>query len=148
VDVIVSDHHHPGTDLPPAVAVIDPKQTGDTYPEKFLAGVGLAYKLAQAYLESYPQEGVNADDWLDLVAIGTVADLAPLRGENRMLVKKGLEQIRQSPRQGVFPPAQAEGIFIVWHNCLYFNGICPHWEITRILMQHQNDENATLTHRL
>ena len=110
MDVIVSDHHHPGEVLPPAVAVIDPKQSGDSYPEKELAGVGLAYKLAQAYLEKYPHDGVDADDWLDLVAIGTVADLAPLRGENRMLVKKGLEKIRSVPRQGIFSLAQAAGI--------------------------------------
>jgi len=110
VDVIVSDHHNPGSELPPAVAVIDPKQEGDFYPEKFLAGVGLAYKLAQAYLERYPHEGVNADDWLDLVAIGTVADLAPLRGENRMLVKQGLVKIQTVPRQGVFSLAQVSGI--------------------------------------
>ena len=110
MDVIISDHHHPGEVLPPAVAVIDPKQPGDPYPEKELAGVGLAYKLAKAYLEKYPQEGVDADDWLDLVAIGTVVDLAPLRGENRVLVKKGLEQIRSAPRQGIFSLAQAAGI--------------------------------------
>ncbi|MDY6845709.1 MAG: DHH family phosphoesterase, partial [Chloroflexota bacterium] len=110
VDVIVSDHHHPGAALPPAVAVIDPKQAGDFYPEKDLAGVGLAYKLAQAYLEKYPQEGVSAESWLDLVAIGTVADLAPLRGENRMLVKKGLEQMQRIPRQGVYSLAQVAGI--------------------------------------
>ena len=110
MDVIVSDHHHPGEVLPPAVAVIDPKQTGDSYPEKELAGVGLAYKLAQAYLEKFPQDGVDADDWLDLVAIGTVADLAPLRGENRMVVKKGLEKIRSAPRQGIYSLAQAAGI--------------------------------------
>ena len=110
VDVIVSDHHHPGEVFPPAVAVIDPKQAGDPYPEKELAGVGLAYKMSQAYLNKYPQDGVDADDWLDLVAIGTVADLAPLRGENRMLVKRGLEQIRRSPRQGVYSLAQVAGI--------------------------------------
>ena len=69
--------------------MIDPKQEGDAYPEKYLAGVGLAYKLAQAYLSRYPQDGVDADDWLDLVAIGTVVDLAPLKGENRLLVKAG-----------------------------------------------------------
>ncbi|HEY9122282.1 MAG TPA: DHH family phosphoesterase, partial [Brevefilum sp.] len=61
VDVVVTDHHNPGSELPPAVAVIDPKQEGDFYPEKYLAGVGLAYKLVQAYLERYPQEGVDAD---------------------------------------------------------------------------------------
>jgi single-stranded-DNA-specific exonuclease len=110
VDVVVSDHHNPGSELPPAVAVIDPKQEGDFYSEKLLAGVGLAYKLAQAYLERYPKEGVDADDWLDLVAIGTVADLAPLRGENRMLVKKGLAKIQTAPRQGVYSLAQVAGI--------------------------------------
>jgi single-stranded-DNA-specific exonuclease len=104
--VIVSDHHTPGKILPPAFAIIDPKQEGDPYPEKTLAGVGLAYKLVQAYLTTYPQEGISADDWLDLVAIGTVADLAPLKGENRMLVKAGLEKIRRQPRQGVYSLAQ------------------------------------------
>lgn len=110
MDVIVSDHHTPGPELPPAVAVIDPKQAGDPYPEKNLAGVGLAYKLAQAYLERYPEEGVWADDWLDLVAIGTVVDLAPLRGENRLLVRAGLEKLRREPRQGIFSLAQVAGV--------------------------------------
>lgn len=115
MDVIVSDHHHPGPELPHAVAVIDPKQEGDAYPEKYLAGVGLTYKLAQAYLSRYPHEGVNADDWLDLVAIGTVVDLAPLRGENRLLVRAGLEQLRGKPRQGIYSLAQVAGIDL--HKC-------------------------------
>ncbi len=108
--VIVSDHHHPGDALPPALAVIDPKQDGDSYPEKNLAGVGLAYKLAAAYLSVHPQEGVDASDWLDLVAIGTVADLMPLMGENRTLVRAGLETIRRHPRQGLFSLAQVAGL--------------------------------------
>ena len=106
MDVIVSDHHHPGTELPPAVAVIDPKQADDFYPEKYLAGVGLAYKLAQAYLAKYPVEGMDADGWVDLVALGTVVDLAPLKGENRMLVRQGLAKIRKKPRQGLYSLAQ------------------------------------------
>ena len=110
MDVIVSDHHTPGPAMPSAVAVIDPKQPGDPYPEKNLAGVGLAYKLAQAYLTKYPEEGVWADDWLDLVAIGTVVDLAPLRGENRLLVRAGLEKLRHEPRQGIFSLAQVAGV--------------------------------------
>jgi single-stranded-DNA-specific exonuclease len=110
MDMIICDHHHPGAEVPPAVAVIDPKQEGDPYPEKYLAGVGLAYKLVQAYLAKYPQEGVSADDWLDLVAIGTVVDLAPLKGENRMLVMAGLEKIRHEPRQGIFSLAQVARI--------------------------------------
>jgi single-stranded-DNA-specific exonuclease len=108
--MIITDHHQPGPVLPPAVAVIDPKQDGDPYPEKFLAGVGLAYKLAQAYLATYPQEGVDAQDWLDLVAIGTVADMAPLKGENRLLVRAGLKKIRHQTRQGIFSLAQVARI--------------------------------------
>ena len=110
LDVIVTDHHHVSGELPPAAAVIDPRKAGDPYPEKFLAGVGLAYKLAQAYLTQHPLEGVCADDWLDLVAIGTVVDLAPLRGENRTLVKTGLARLRQTDRQGLFSLAQVAGV--------------------------------------
>lgn len=75
--VIITDHHLPGDILPEALAVVNPHQEGDVYPYKYLAGVGLAYKLAQAYLQVFPVEGVSADDWLDLVALGTVADVAP-----------------------------------------------------------------------
>ncbi|MBG0771694.1 MAG: single-stranded-DNA-specific exonuclease RecJ, partial [Anaerolineaceae bacterium] len=112
MDVIVSDHHHPGAELPPAVAVIDPKQADDIYPEKYLAGVGLAYKLAQAYLAKYPVEGLDAENWVDLVALGTVVDLAPLKGENRMLVRQGLAKIRKSPRQGLYSLAQVARVDI------------------------------------
>ena len=112
MDVIVSDHHHPGAQLPPAVAVIDPKQGDDLYPEKYLAGVGLAYKLAQAYLGKYPVSGVDAEGWVDLVALGTVVDLAPLKGENRMLVRKGLAKIRKAPRQGLYSLAQVARVDI------------------------------------
>jgi single-stranded-DNA-specific exonuclease len=108
--VIVSDHHHPGETLPPALAVIDPKQEGDPYPEKNLAGVGLAYKFVEAYLAAHPQDDLAAADWLDLVAIGTVADLMPLQGENRKLVRAGLERIRRYPRQGIFSLAQVAGL--------------------------------------
>ncbi len=108
--MIITDHHQPGKDLPMAVAVINPKQPGDTYPEKNLAGVGLAFKFAQAYLETYPKKGVDPEEWLDLVAIGTVADLAPLVGENRVLVKAGLERIRRAPRQGLFALGQVAGL--------------------------------------
>lgn len=108
--VIIIDHHQPGLQLPDATAMINPKQPGDIYPDKDLAGVGLAYKLVQAYLAAHPAEGIEADHWLDLVAIGTVADLAPLHGENRMLVKAGLARINRQPRQGLYSLAQAAGI--------------------------------------
>jgi len=110
MDLIITDHHAPGADLPLAAAVINPKQPGDAYPDKRLAGVGLAYKLAQAYLETYPQPGVDPAEWLDLVAIGTVADLALLTGENRQLVKGGIDRIRRQNRLGLQALAGVAGI--------------------------------------
>lgn len=101
LDLIISDHHHPKDELPRAYAVICPKQEGDDYPDKDLAGVGLAFKIAQALLEKHPVEGVRAEDWLDLVAVGTVADLVPLKDENRAMVRAGLLQLRTRPRQGL-----------------------------------------------
>ncbi|MEP6895843.1 MAG: single-stranded-DNA-specific exonuclease RecJ [Chloroflexota bacterium] len=104
LDLIVSDHHHPdGLNLPPALAVINPKQHGDIYPDKDMAGVGIAYKIIEA-LVSVQQSATSLklEDLLDLVALGTVADLAPLVGENRVLVRKGLRQIRETKRQGLF----------------------------------------------
>jgi single-stranded-DNA-specific exonuclease len=104
LDLIISDHHHPdGDSLPPALAVINPKQPGDLYPDKDLAGVGIAYKIVEALFGMQPStNGLLLDQLLDLVALGTVADLAPLVGENRMLVRRGLRQLRETKRQGLF----------------------------------------------
>jgi single-stranded-DNA-specific exonuclease len=104
LDLIISDHHHPdGENLPPALAVINPKQHGDPYPDKDLAGVGIAYKIIEALVQVQPlTNGLQLNELLDLVALGTVADLAPLVGENRVLVRKGLRQIRETKRQGLF----------------------------------------------
>jgi single-stranded-DNA-specific exonuclease len=102
LDLIISDHHHPdGLSLPPALAVINPKQHNDPYPDKDLAGVGIAYKIAEALFSLLPS-AFDLEDLLDLVALGTVADLAPLVGENRTLVRRGLRQIRETKRQGLF----------------------------------------------
>ena len=105
LDLIVTDHHSVGDDLPPALAIINPKQPGCLYPFKDLSGVGVAYKLAQGLLLARELNGipaeVTANDLLDLVALGTVADLVPLLGENRELVRRGLEKLRTSPRPGV-----------------------------------------------
>jgi single-stranded-DNA-specific exonuclease len=110
LDMIISDHHQPGDELPVAVAVINPRQTGDTYPDKELTGVGLAYKIAQALEFCHLIDNFEAENWLDLVALGTVADLASLTGENRMLVAAGLERISTQERQGVFSLRQVAGI--------------------------------------
>ncbi len=111
LDLIITDHHLPGPELPRALAVINPKQPGDPYPEKALAGVGLAYKLAQALLQRLrPEAAATVRDHLDLVALGTVADLAPLVGENRHLVRSGLHRLRQPRRQGVFSLIRVAGL--------------------------------------
>ncbi len=105
LDLILTDHHSVGDDVPPAVAVINPKQRDCPYPFKDLSGVGLAFKLAQALLRVQGQmgepSGVTVDSLLDLVALGTVADLVPLREENRTLVRRGLEALNEASRPGV-----------------------------------------------
>ncbi len=110
MDLIITDHHSPLDELPPALAVINPKQSGDAYPEKNLSGVGLAYKLVEALALSGAYPSLDAYDFLDLVAIGTVADLVPLTGENRSLVRSGLELIRQPIRQGLMALIGVAGI--------------------------------------
>jgi len=106
IDMIISDHHEPTEDLPFARAVICPKQPGDGYPEKNLAGVGLAYKMCEAIQMRRTFNQINLEEWLDLVAVGTVADIVPLTGENRALVRAGLRQLRRCQRQGLFSLAR------------------------------------------
>ena len=95
IDVIVTDHHLPEAELPPALAVLNPNQPGCPYPEKNLCGVGVAFKLAQGLLQTqnWPPEKLRRilQSFLKLVAIGTVADVVPLTGENRIIVRRGLE---------------------------------------------------------
>ncbi|MGX7172738.1 single-stranded-DNA-specific exonuclease RecJ [Enterococcus ratti] len=95
VDVIITDHHELPSLLPEAYAIVHPRHPQGNYPFKDLAGVGVAFKLATALLEEPPAE------FLDLVAIGTIADLVSMTGENRTLVALGLEMIRQSERIGL-----------------------------------------------
>ncbi len=102
IRLVISDHHHPKELLPQADAVICPRQDGDVYPYKELAGVGIAYKIARALFQQSGRDPVEAGQWLDLVALGTVADIAPLTGENRQLVKRGLCLMRTKPRQGIY----------------------------------------------
>jgi len=99
LDIIITDHHQPPENVPDAYAIINPKQKDCSYPEKALAGVGVAYKLCQA-LWQY-QHNSELLEYLDLVAIGTVADIVPLTGENRILVKHGLQQLAQTENLGL-----------------------------------------------
>ncbi|SUN49836.1 single-stranded-DNA-specific exonuclease RecJ [Streptococcus dysgalactiae subsp. dysgalactiae] len=95
IDVIVTDHHSLPEELPEAFAIIHPEHPDADYPFKHLAGCGVAFKLATALLESLPT------DCLDLVAIGTIADMVSLTGENRVLVKNGLTMLKHTERVGL-----------------------------------------------
>lgn len=110
LDLVITDHHTIGSDLPRAAAVLNPKREDDQYPEKVLAGVGVAYKLAKSLIETFHPEGLVAEELLDLVAIGTIADLVPLVGENRALVRAGLQYLRTPQRQGLASLMGVSGI--------------------------------------
>ena len=101
IDFVITDHHECGGDIPvpDAVAVVDLKQEGDDYPCRHLSGVGVALKLISAL--SAPDYASVLDTYADLAAIGTVADVVPLIGENRFLVKKGLSLLNSNPRPGI-----------------------------------------------
>ena len=113
LDLIVTDHHGVGPQLPSAVAIINPKQPDCVYPFKQLAGVGLAFKLAQAlFAEMEAPSSVTEEDLLDLVALGTVADVAPLVDENRDLVARGLQRLNTSPRLGIRSLLEEAGVAV------------------------------------
>ena len=96
IELIITDHHQPGEILPEALAVVNPNRTDCRYPTKELAGVGVAFKLAQAVALLVVGDANRANEvilkYIDLVALGTVADVVPLIGENRILVHMGLER--------------------------------------------------------
>ena len=101
IDVIITDHHTPGDTLPAAAAVVNPNRTDCSYPFKGLAGAGVAYKLCQM-LTTALNGDADALRWhLDLVALATIADLAPLRGENRILAHYGLRVLRDTRSAGL-----------------------------------------------
>lgn len=109
-DVIITDHHEPPEELPGAVAVINPKRADCPYRFKELAGVGVALKLAQALLED---AGPGAGDWiqyLDLACLGTVADIVPLTGENRIIVRYGLPSLATTNSPGLKALMQVAGV--------------------------------------
>lgn len=99
MDIIVTDHHEPPSQLPQAYAVLNPKQKDCHYPFKELAGVGVAYKLCQALWKT--RKGEDFTKYTEIVALGTIADLVPLRDENRILVKAGLEKIKNGENIGL-----------------------------------------------
>ncbi len=104
MDVIITDHHEPPDKLPPATAVLNPYRTDSVYPFKHLAGAGVAFKLVQALFQELrgTDGGLHAEEFLDLVALGTIADSVPLTGENRIFAACGLREInRPGCRTGI-----------------------------------------------
>jgi single-stranded-DNA-specific exonuclease len=109
VDCIVTDHHLPDGHLPPACAILNPRRTDCRYPEKSLAGVGVAFKLAQALLGDRMTARL-LQSFLKVVAIGTIADVVPLLGENRVIARFGLEGLRQPAQSGLAALIELAGL--------------------------------------
>lgn len=101
IDVVVTDHHRPQEILPDAVAVVDAYRPDDTSPYKHFSGVGIAFKLLMALEDGAGDVEDLLEAYSDLAAIGTIGDIVPLTGENRTLIRAGLERLSQSDRPGV-----------------------------------------------
>jgi single-stranded-DNA-specific exonuclease len=107
LDLIITDHHEPLDGIPDCTALLDPKKEDDDYPFKHLAGVGVTFKFAQGLIQRATERGmlppnsINIKEMLDIVALGTVADVVPLVDENRIFVKYGIKQINKTNRIGL-----------------------------------------------
>lgn len=110
IDVIVTDHHLPGHGVPPAYAVCNPRHPDCASPDKDLAAVGVAYKLALALCDAVGASPALAHRQLDLVALATIADVAPLRGENRVLVRYGLKVLAETEHPGLRALMRSSGL--------------------------------------
>ncbi len=110
IDVVVTDHHRPQETLPDAVAVVDAYRPDDTSPYKHFSGVGIAFKLLMALEDGAGDVEDLLEAYSDLAAIGTIGDIVPLTGENRTLIRAGLERLSQSDRPGVQALLENAGI--------------------------------------
>jgi single-stranded-DNA-specific exonuclease len=110
IDVIISDHHLPSAPVPECLAVLNPRQPGCEYPDKDLAAAGVVFKLALGVARRLGASEGPIFGLLDLVALATVADVAPLRGENRVFVRSGLRLLAQSPNPGLRALVRAAGL--------------------------------------
>jgi single-stranded-DNA-specific exonuclease len=110
IDIIVTDHHHPPDILPDVYAMVNPWRPDCAYGERYLCGVGIAFKLAQALYRRYRRSKEEEKDLLDLVAVGTIADIAPLLGENHTLVRLGMQHLNNTPKAGLKALIQKAGL--------------------------------------
>lgn len=100
MDVVITDHHECQEELPEVVAVVDAKQPGETYPFLYLAGCGVSYKLVQG-LKAYRNDQTDITEYLELAAVGTVADIVPLYDENRIIVSEGFKRMKHPANMGL-----------------------------------------------
>ncbi len=114
-DVIITDHHECKEELPKAVAVVNPKRSDCSYPFKDLAGVGVAFKLICAASEK--SENELLDEYSDLVALGTIADVVPLKDENRVIAARGIDKLSKNPNTGLAAVISTLGLRQKWNNC-------------------------------
>ncbi|MBI5282935.1 MAG: single-stranded-DNA-specific exonuclease RecJ [Candidatus Solibacter usitatus] len=114
VDVVITDHHMPEDELPPAAAILNPNQPGCGYPNKNLCGAGVTFKLIQALMDraEWPPDRIvrYSDSFLVMVAIATVADVVPLTGENRVIVKRGLDGLARTRNPGLRALLEVSGV--------------------------------------
>ena len=110
IDVIICDHHLPDSELPPAVAVLDPKREDDTYPFDDLSGCGVGFKLVQAYSASHGIPFEQIASLLDLLVVSIASDLVSVTGENRVLAYFGLKQLNENPRKGLMSIIKLSGL--------------------------------------
>src|SRR5713226_8842154 len=158
VDLIVTDHHHPPAELPHAFAVINPRRPGDPSLDKDLAGAGVALALAQRLLGDVAY-ALRSDELLQLVALATVADVVPLRGANRALVRSGLETLNRSPLTGVRALVERAGLklgrvnasdigYVLGPRLNAAGRIADAEDALRILLTEDADEAKSLADRL
>jgi len=101
VDFIVCDHHYPGTELPPAFAVLNPKRADCKYPYKELSGCGVGFKMLQAFAQKNNIPAENVYEYIDLVAVSIASDIVPMDGENRILTALGIQKLNENPGLGL-----------------------------------------------
>ena len=110
IDVIICDHHLPDVELPPAVAVLDPKREDCTYPFDDLSGCGVGFKLVQGYAQRYGIPFEEITPLLDLLVVSIASDLVSVTGENRVLAHFGLKQLNENPRKGLMSIIKLSGL--------------------------------------
>ena len=124
IETIITDHHEPGENLPKAIAVVDCKRKDNKYPFRELAGVGVAFKLCQALSQRLKLEEKEYLKYLDIVALGTISDIVPLKDENRVITKLGLMLIKQTKNCGLIALLNLAGYRKIDSTAISF-GIAP-----------------------